>query len=839
MSKKRWVIFLALFALLINSSLFFVYAKAANDTPRLEGGVNSANLEITMPTNGAPAKGSIGLSVIPKGSTTQAGRQPVDLVFVIDRSGSMGDESVGGSKIKDENGKWTTRMELAKKSIQQAVDMLKEDNPSGNFDRIGLISFSSTATIDVALTDNKNNAFETQIMKKVNGLKASGGTNYSDALEKANQMLASSKNSKYIIFLTDGEPTQFAKSKVKLKGKYYYRSGNKKIDAPQDDLYNVSMTIYTNGSVSETVENTRTYYPYDASLRGVTERIQAYALDAAGELASSNTKLYSIGFELADAQLDFLQNLSQMTGASAVRGTTQNLKDVFESITKQIRELKMSEVKIKVKLNNIQGNSSGQNIELTPDATAVRDGDYAVINLNDVSYKRDGSTPSPQSYSLPLIFKTIGTYELNDIKLYYKDFDGKDQVVSLPSVTITVKNGTMAVTGVKLNKDKLTMNPGNEEQLTATVLPENATNKAVTWSTADPNIAKVDAQGKITAQNPGITKITVTTIDGGFTAKCNVTVLSPAIPVTNISLPAFLTLDMNTEKTLVPEIKPLNATNRSVKWESSAPTIASVDDKGIVKGIYGGTAIITATALDNSGLKAECKVTVKMNPEFHGTYQVVGDEGKLVVNHDGPSANTITDKTEWYRWDRNTQQWIKFRTGKFDDNMATISVSLDKENDKPQPTTFGLKAVTPGFPGREVVGEKTEFPITFTPESIDVSKYFKVDLNNTGDSSDNKAVKLELHYKIKEHPDSYILDVKSVSYVLKPVGSIKGAVPVGKEEGKAYRWVKPTNGKTTTYEADFTIKVDFLHPVSKKKVFSDSITLTSPALTIKGTGTLQ
>lgn len=56
MSKKRWVIFLALFALLINSSLFFVYAKAANDTPRLEGGVNSANLEITMPTNGAPLK---------------------------------------------------------------------------------------------------------------------------------------------------------------------------------------------------------------------------------------------------------------------------------------------------------------------------------------------------------------------------------------------------------------------------------------------------------------------------------------------------------------------------------------------------------------------------------------------------------------------------------------------------------------------------------------------------------------------------------------------------------------------------------------------------------------
>lgn len=255
MKKNRWIIFLTLFVLFINSSLFFVYAKAAMETPRLDGDVNARNVEITMPINGDPAKGSVGLSVIPKGSTTQIGRSPVDLVFVIDRSGSMGDTNVGGSKVKDENGNWTTRMELAKKAIRQAVDMLKQDNPSGSFDRIGLVSFSSTATIDAGLTDNTNNAFENIIMKKVNGLAASGGTNYSDALEKANQVLASSRNSKYIIFLTDGDPTQFSKSNVNLKGKYYYLSGKKKIDAPQGALYTVSMTIYTNGTVSETVSD--------------------------------------------------------------------------------------------------------------------------------------------------------------------------------------------------------------------------------------------------------------------------------------------------------------------------------------------------------------------------------------------------------------------------------------------------------------------------------------------------------------------------------------------------------------------------------------------------------
>ena len=82
---------------------------------------------------------------------------------------------------------------------------------------------------------------------------------------------------------------------------------------------------------------------------------------------------------------------------------------------------------------------------------------------------------------------------------------------------------TVAVTGVSLNQTSLTLTEGYSETLTATVSPDNATNKTVTWSTSDANIATV-SNGKVTAVAEGTATVTVTTTDGGKTATCNVTV---------------------------------------------------------------------------------------------------------------------------------------------------------------------------------------------------------------------------------------------------------------------------------------------------------------------------
>ena len=86
----------------------------------------------------------------------------------------------------------------------------------------------------------------------------------------------------------------------------------------------------------------------------------------------------------------------------------------------------------------------------------------------------------------------------------------------------------VAVMGITLDKTKLSLEEAKTEKLTATVLPENATNKKITWHSDKPEVAEVDQNGKVTAKKTGTAKITVTTEDGSKTAECTVTVTAKA-----------------------------------------------------------------------------------------------------------------------------------------------------------------------------------------------------------------------------------------------------------------------------------------------------------------------
>lgn len=105
----------------------------------------------------------------------------------------------------------------------------------------------------------------------------------------------------------------------------------------------------------------------------------------------------------------------------------------------------------------------------------------------------------------------------------FTDADMNSLPVTVVSGSVTLKDKPVAVTGVTLNKSTMSLVATAEETLTATVAPENATNKAVTWSTSNDKVAAV-ADGKVTAVAPGEAVITATTADGGFTATCKVTV---------------------------------------------------------------------------------------------------------------------------------------------------------------------------------------------------------------------------------------------------------------------------------------------------------------------------
>jgi uncharacterized protein YjdB len=167
------------------------------------------------------------------------------------------------------------------------------------------------------------------------------------------------------------------------------------------------------------------------------------------------------------------------------------------------------------------------------------------------------------------------------------------------------------VTGVKLDKTSLTLTAGDTAALTATVAPENATNKTVTWKSSDSKVASVDTNGKVTAVAAGTATITVTTADGGKTATCTVTVKAATVPVTGVKLDkTSLTLTAGDTATLTATVAPENATNKTVTWKSSDSKVASVDTNGKVTAVAAGTATITVTTADG-GKTATCTVTVK------------------------------------------------------------------------------------------------------------------------------------------------------------------------------------------------------------------------------------
>ena len=176
---------------------------------------------------------------------------------------------------------------------------------------------------------------------------------------------------------------------------------------------------------------------------------------------------------------------------------------------------------------------------------------------------------------------------------------------------VTVKDGKVAVTGVKLDKTAHTLAVGGTVTLVATVTPEGATNKKVTWKSDKTDIATVDGNGKVTAVKEGEAKITVTTEDGNKTATCTITVKKDKVAVTGVSLnKTDLSMTVGGSFQFVATITPKDATNKNVKWQSNDSGVAQVDGNGKVTAKAVGTATITVITEDGNKT-ASCKVTVQ------------------------------------------------------------------------------------------------------------------------------------------------------------------------------------------------------------------------------------
>lgn len=218
-----------------------------------------------------------------------------------------------------------------------------------------------------------------------------------------------------------------------------------------------------------------------------------------------------------------------------------------------------------------------------------------------------------------------------------KDAKGKMKSASC-KVTVTQRSET-----VTLNETSATVAKGNSLTLTATVGPEGTTDKSVTWTSSNPDVAKVDKKGKITAKSTGTATVTATANDGsGASASCEVTVIQ-AVKKVSIKT-SKMAITNGKSKSLSAAVTPSDATDRSLTWTSSNSGVASVDANGKVTAKRTGTTTITATANDGSGKSASVKVTVEptIPVYFNGISRGVFYRNRLFINvHNANKTRTV------------------------------------------------------------------------------------------------------------------------------------------------------------------------------------------------------
>ena len=198
-----------------------------------------------------------------------------------------------------------------------------------------------------------------------------------------------------------------------------------------------------------------------------------------------------------------------------------------------------------------------------------------------------------------------GTYYTH-IYAYDNSYRGNGSGPVMLSATVPVP--PVAVTGVKLNKTSLSFTgTGSSQNLTATILPSNATNKTLTWSSSNTSVATV-SNGVVKAVGFGIATITAKS-NNGKTASCKVTV-NPIQPTGIKATPETSTLyGLNGTVRLSANVMPSNATNKAVTWSSNNTSVATVSSDGTVKAVGYGTAVITAKTVN--GLTSKCTINVK------------------------------------------------------------------------------------------------------------------------------------------------------------------------------------------------------------------------------------
>ena len=273
------------------------------------------------------------------------------------------------------------------------------------------------------------------------------------------------------------------------------------------------------------------------------------------------------------------------------------------------------------------------------------------VTLNQITASlRVGQTVTLTATVMPedATDKTV-TWTSSNEAIATVDAEGKVTAMALGEAAITATCGdvsaTCAVTvvatsveSVTLDYESIELRLGETFVLTATVMPDDATDKTVTWTSSDTGVITVDENGQITAVGMKDSGATVTaTAVNGVSASCHVTVLAPL--ATSIELDqTMISATVGDEVQLTATILPAEASNQAIEWRSSDETIATVSASGLVSVVAVGDVTITASTTDGSNLSATCVIKAVSGVEFvypddtakHDVYNLQG----IIVKRD-------------------------------------------------------------------------------------------------------------------------------------------------------------------------------------------------------------
>jgi len=271
-------------------------------------------------------------------------------------------------------------------------------------------------------------------------------------------------------------------------------------------------------------------------------------------------------------------------GMAAIIAKTESGKTAKCTVT--VKEIKETSVKLdKSSIKIVVGESVTLNATVSPGNASFKNVTWSSGNKNIATVSSSGVVTGVKNGKATITAKTVNGKTAKCVVT----------VVPLPSK-------------VTLNKSTMTIIAGKYFTLKATVVPSNANDRTITWTSSDETIATVCSQGKVTGMSIGSATIIAETINGKK-ASCTVTVNYAA--ATGVSLDkTSASLMVGDTLTLIPTVRPNNA-NPSVTWSSGDKTKATVSSTGVVTAIKKGIAIITVKT--TNGKTAKCVVTVLSN----------------------------------------------------------------------------------------------------------------------------------------------------------------------------------------------------------------------------------